>query len=129
MYGMSVTEKQQRILAACNKGGTPTVLVVRKMTALEKNNEMMEIFSFKLALTNKINWNRAEVRRIKKAANKEEDINKRRDLKNKMKSGEALIEIQMKERNKLATRKIAAQLHVSESLINYRYSVYVKKAA
>jgi len=96
------------------------------MTTKEKNLEMEEIFSYKLALSQKITYNTYQNEIIHGIAKNEASPVKRRKLKDELNAREKHLAIQKQELRALSGRAIALQLGCSTSAINEKYKLYTR---
>jgi hypothetical protein len=86
------------------------------MTKIERDKELKEIFLFKRALTNKINFNKKLIQKCDNYENKELAVTFRK-----------LVTIQIAECAKLALPKIAKELGVSFVFVKREWLHFIKR--
>lgn len=98
------------------------------MTTKETESEMLEIFMFKAALTDKITYNIKFVHRLEMAARNEKDRDRQLELKREVAGYKKVLQTQKRERAKLSGRRIALQLGVSEQRVKHSFEMFSKRS-
>jgi len=95
------------------------------MTTKETNDEIYERFDFKIALSEKIDFNIELVAKYAKAAKEAEDEETRRECKRMARRGRKILSTQRTQRLKLSSREIAKQLGLDFYHVRYLFREYL----